>query len=84
MGVLQELKQEGVESPDISFTDNSGLLELFMGSPLGMFNLVDEQSRFPNADDQSLIDKLNSQLGKYKKVRFSRLSVLAWRVLADV
>lgn len=43
----------------VTYTDNEPLLDLFMGQPIGIFSIVDEESRFPGATDQSLIHKLN-------------------------
>jgi hypothetical protein len=66
---VQELKEEGIDGSAISFTDNSNLLNMLIGQPVGLLNLVDEQSRFPNADDMSLVEKLATQLGGYKTVQ---------------
>ncbi len=39
-------------------------------SPLGIFSLIDEESRFPQATDTTLVDKLAKNL--QKRAHFSR------------
>ncbi len=41
----------------IYFIDNSSLLNMFFTKPLGLFALLDEESRFPRASASSLTEK---------------------------
>lgn len=55
----QEYLQEGIEFKSFEFQNNEDLIEVFMG-PLGLFALLDEESKFPKATDISLINKFHS------------------------
>src|SRR5690606_11321323 len=55
----EQYASEGIYFSKIHFQNNEDLIEVFMG-PLGLFNLLDEESRFPKATDYSLIDKFHS------------------------
>ena len=57
-----ELEAEGLKNMDISFETNDALLEVVEGSPLGLLSLLDEETKFPGATDQTLIYKLRSNL----------------------
>eukprot|EP00117_Sycon_ciliatum_P023999 scpid4577/ scgid0066/ Myosin-IIIb len=59
-----ELKKEGVKSSSIDYQDNSAILSLFLQKPSGMLSLLDEQSMFPRADDQTFLSKLNETFAK--------------------
>lgn len=39
----------------IEYEDNRPLLDLFLQKPMGMLSLLDEESRFPQATDQTLV-----------------------------
>ena len=41
----------------IEFADNRPVLDMFLAKPLGLLALLDEESRFPKATDQSLVGK---------------------------
>ncbi|XP_078620440.1 myosin-IIIb-like isoform X3 [Branchiostoma floridae x Branchiostoma japonicum] len=57
-----EYKQEGIEASAVTYEDNRPLLNMFLGKPLGMLALLDEESRFPQASDQSLVEKFNKHI----------------------
>ena len=42
--------------------------DLFLGKPLGLLSLLDEQSNFPQATDTSLVTKFNETFKKKKGV----------------
>ena len=54
---LEEYKREGIDACNISFVDNQPLLDLFLKTPVGMLSLLDEESNFPRATDESLVAK---------------------------
>ncbi|UJR37230.1 hypothetical protein I4U23_029939 [Adineta vaga] len=55
----QDYRTEGVPCEKVEFQNNEDLIELFMGT-LGIFALLDEESRFPKANDESLVQKFHS------------------------
>ncbi|KAM6953389.1 myosin-IIIa [Aplochiton taeniatus] len=52
-----EYLNEEVDARLIEYEDNRPLLDLFLQKPMGMLSLLDEESRFPQATDQSLVGK---------------------------
>ncbi|XP_062848358.1 myosin-IIIa [Trichomycterus rosablanca] len=58
----EEYQNEGVDVKLIQFEDNQPLLDLFLQKPLGMLSLLDEESRFPQATDQTLVKKFEDNL----------------------
>lgn len=54
-----EYALEEIEFKSIEFQNNEDIIEVFMG-PLGLFALLDEESKFPKANDSSLIQKFHS------------------------
>jgi len=54
-----EYTLEEIEFKSIEFQNNEDIIEVFMG-PLGLFALLDEESKFPRATDCSLIQKFHS------------------------
>lgn len=56
--ILQdEYLNEDVDARVIEYEDNRPLLDLFLQKPMGMLSLLDEESRFPQATDQTLVGK---------------------------
>ena len=43
----EEYKKEGVDWTEIKFVDNQPLLDLFLGKPIGLLTLLDEEADFP-------------------------------------
>lgn len=56
----QEYNDEGIDLQSVHFRNNGDLIDLFMG-PLGMFALLDDESKFPKATDTSLVNKFHSK-----------------------
>eukprot|EP00045_Choanoeca_perplexa_P014765 m.175694 g.175694 ORF g.175694 m.175694 type:complete len:1225 (+) comp16788_c0_seq1:101-3775(+) len=56
---LEEYEIEGIDGASITFTDNKPLLDMFLDRPIGIFSLLDEECSFPQATDQSFVEKLN-------------------------
>ncbi|KAL3856081.1 hypothetical protein ACJMK2_015277 [Sinanodonta woodiana] len=59
---LQEYKNEGVDGSNVTFIDNRNLLDMFLMKPLGLLALLDEESHFPKATDQTLVDKFHQNI----------------------
>ncbi|XP_063589666.1 myosin-IIIb-like [Penaeus indicus] len=53
----QEYMSEGIEVNIVEFADNRPILDMFLAKPMGLLALLDEESRFPQASDQSLVGK---------------------------
>ncbi|XP_050729022.1 myosin-IIIb-like isoform X4 [Eriocheir sinensis] len=58
----QEYMSEGIEVDIIEFADNRPVLDMFLAKPMGLLALLDEESRFPKATDQSLVDKFHNNI----------------------
>lgn len=48
---------EGIDGSEISFVDNRPVLDMFLAKPMGLLALLDEESRFPKANDSTLVGK---------------------------
>ncbi|XP_058520600.1 myosin-IIIb isoform X3 [Ochotona princeps] len=57
-----EYQNEGISAVPVEYEDNRPLLDLFLQKPLGLLALLDEESRFPQATDQTLVDKFEDHL----------------------
>ncbi|CAF4006688.1 unnamed protein product [Adineta steineri] len=55
----QDYQTEGISYEKIHFQNNEDLIALFMDS-LGILALLDEESHFPKANDESLVQKFHS------------------------
>ena len=53
----QEYQNEGVDIKTINFVDNRAVLDMFLAKPMGLLSLLDEESNFPKATDQTLVGK---------------------------
>lgn len=60
-----EYLNEDVDVRVIEYEDNRPLLDLFLQKPMGMLSLLDEESRFPQATDQTLVGKLHPFLNTH-------------------
>ncbi|KAM3860363.1 myosin-IIIa [Diretmus argenteus] len=57
-----EYLNEEVDARMIEYEDNRPLLDLFLQKPMGMLSLLDEESRFPQGTDQTLVEKFEVNL----------------------
>ncbi|XP_073074811.1 myosin-IIIb isoform X2 [Manis javanica] len=57
-----EYQNEGIDTAPVEYKDNRPLLDMFLQKPLGLLALLDEESRFPQASDQTLVDKFEDNL----------------------
>ncbi|XP_030642371.1 myosin-IIIb [Chanos chanos] len=60
-----EYQSEGVDAGLVEYEDNRPILDMFLQKPMGLLSLLDEESRFPQATDQTLVDKFEDNL-RYK------------------
>ncbi|XP_075778654.1 myosin-IIIa isoform X2 [Pelodiscus sinensis] len=57
-----EYLYEGVDARVIEYEDNRPLLDMFLQKPMGLLSLLDEESRFPQATDRTLVEKFEDNL----------------------
>ena len=60
----EEYDNEGINWSRIEFVDNQEVLDLIAVRPLNIFALVDEESKFPQGSDATLLSKLNQNHSK--------------------
>ncbi|XP_067891481.1 myosin-IIIb isoform X2 [Heterodontus francisci] len=57
-----EYQNEGIDAKLVEYQDNRPILDMFLQKPMGLLSLLDEESRFPKASDQTLVDKFEDNL----------------------
>ncbi|XP_038654074.1 myosin-IIIa isoform X4 [Scyliorhinus canicula] len=57
-----EYLNENVDARSVEYEDNRPLLDMFLQKPVGLLSLLDEESRFPQATDQTLVGKFEDNL----------------------
>ncbi|MED6236157.1 hypothetical protein ATANTOWER_005161, partial [Ataeniobius toweri] len=57
----EEYRAEGILWHNIDYIDNSGCLNLISKKPTALFHLLDEECNFPQASNQTLLDKFKRQ-----------------------
>ncbi|XP_062888423.1 si:zfos-588f8.1 isoform X2 [Mobula hypostoma] len=57
----EEYQSEGITWHNIDYIDNVGCIHLISKKPTGLFHLLDEESNFPHATNQTLLAKLKQQ-----------------------
>uniref|UniRef100_A0A4W3IW94 non-specific serine/threonine protein kinase n=1 Tax=Callorhinchus milii TaxID=7868 RepID=A0A4W3IW94_CALMI len=57
-----EYQNEEIDAALVEYEDNRPLLDMFLQKPMGLLSLLDEESRFPQATDQTLVDKVEDNL----------------------
>ncbi|NXN08562.1 MYO9B protein, partial [Indicator maculatus] len=57
----EEYKSEGIAWHNIDYTDNVACIHLISKKPTGLFYLLDEESNFPHATNQTLLAKFKQQ-----------------------
>jgi hypothetical protein len=62
---------EGISWAQIDYSDNAATLELFEAK-MGVATLLDEETRFPKATDQTFLDKLASQHKDHPSLSFPK------------
>ncbi|XP_006819085.1 myosin-IIIb-like [Saccoglossus kowalevskii] len=55
----EEYQSEGIDWTNIPFVNNQPLLDLFLGKPIGILTLLDEECQFPQASDHTFVEKMN-------------------------
>uniref|UniRef100_A0ABM0M8X5 Unconventional myosin-XVI-like n=1 Tax=Saccoglossus kowalevskii TaxID=10224 RepID=A0ABM0M8X5_SACKO len=63
----EECAKEGIQLERINYTSNKHIVELFLQRHSGILAILDEESHFPKATDESLATKLHTGPGKSSK-----------------
>ncbi|KAK1897580.1 Unconventional myosin-IXb, partial [Dissostichus eleginoides] len=58
---IEEYQAEGITWHNIDYTDNVGCIHLTSKKPTGLLYLLDEESNFPHATDETLLAKFKQQ-----------------------
>lgn len=74
VSLQMEYQNEGIDAVPVQYEDNRPLLDMFLQKPLGLLALLDEESRFPQATDQTLV-------GRYRSGK--RYSDCVWKLAQD-
>ncbi|XP_055010992.1 unconventional myosin-IXAa isoform X4 [Boleophthalmus pectinirostris] len=57
----EEYRVEGISWSNIDYIDNTGCISLISRKPTALFHLLDEECNFPQATNQTLLDKFKRQ-----------------------
>nr|XP_014346729.1 PREDICTED: unconventional myosin-IXa [Latimeria chalumnae] len=57
----EEYRAEGISWYNIEYIDNTGCINLISKKPTGLLHLLDEECNFPQATNQTLLDKFKRQ-----------------------
>jgi len=52
-----EYKHEGIKMSEVTFVDNKACLDMIMDVPNGLLDILDEQSYFPKASENSMLTR---------------------------
>ena len=53
-----EYEKEEIDATQVTYVDNRPILDMFLSKPVGLLSLLDEESHFPKATDQTLVGKM--------------------------
>ncbi|XP_077137407.1 myosin-IIIb-like isoform X1 [Ranitomeya variabilis] len=56
----QHYREEGIMDDAVVFTNNQLVLDLFLARPWGILSILDEQTAFPQASDETFVEKLST------------------------
>jgi myosin-3 len=59
---IDEMKREGIRGQTIEFTDNADQVAMLLGTPNGIYAMMDEQAKIPKSNDDTCLSKFHSQL----------------------
>ncbi|EGD79135.1 hypothetical protein PTSG_09865 [Salpingoeca rosetta] len=62
---MEEYRRENVDATDVAFIDNQPVLDMFLNRPMGLLALLDEESHFPRATDDSLVGKFHKHFSSH-------------------
>ncbi|XP_061133421.1 unconventional myosin-IXAa isoform X2 [Syngnathus typhle] len=66
----EEYRAEGISWRTIDYIDNTGCINLISKKPTALFHLLDEECNFPQATNQTLLDKFKRQHDGNRYIEF--------------
>lgn len=67
-----EYQSEAIDASLVEYEDNRPILDMFLQKPMGLLSLLDEESRFPQATDQTLVgNALHSAQGMQRVLKMT-------------
>uniref|UniRef100_A0A8C5BZI4 Myosin IXA n=1 Tax=Gadus morhua TaxID=8049 RepID=A0A8C5BZI4_GADMO len=66
----EEYRAEGISWHNIDYIDNSGCINLISKKPTALLHLLDEECNFPQATNQTLLDKFRRQHDANRYIEF--------------
>lgn len=74
-----EYQSEGVDASLVEYEDNRPILDMFLQKPMGLLSLMDEESRFPQATDQTLVGETEASPATSWKIYIrGQRSLILW------
>lgn len=85
LGFEQELyKKEGLNVPEIAFTDNQDIIDLIESKSNGIFTILDEESKLPKSSPAHFTSEVHSAWQSHYRISYPRSSRLkTHRILRD-
>ncbi|GAM28344.1 hypothetical protein SAMD00019534_115200 [Acytostelium subglobosum LB1] len=83
----EEYEKEKINWSKITYNDNQECLDLIEKRPLGILSLLDEECRFPQASDTTLLEKLHANHEKhtyYEKPKLSKTTFVVKHYAGEV
>lgn len=53
----------------VAFNDNQPVLDMLLSKPVGLLALLDEESRFPQSTDRTMIEKLRNNIKSHDYIK---------------
>ena len=75
---VDEYKAEGIPLENIEFVNNKHICDLLLKRPGGIFSLLDEESVFPKANDQTFLEKIKNNCKNEEILKFPRAKNLSF------
>eukprot|EP00039_Didymoeca_costata_P004597 m.74616 g.74616 ORF g.74616 m.74616 type:complete len:1195 (+) comp12471_c0_seq4:172-3756(+) len=63
---LDEFKREGLGTLNLTYNDNKHVLDMFLRKPIGLFTILDEESKLQSSTERSTLQKLGQHLAGEK------------------
>lgn len=67
-----EYQSEGVDASLVEYEDNRPILDMFLQKPMGLLSLMDEESRFPQATDQTLVGETEAPPATCSDIKYKK------------
>lgn len=81
----RQYMEEGIAWKNIDFVDNKGVIEMMSADPANLIDIINDQSKFPNSTDETLLWKLIEHHGEnenFLQPKFNNILVFGIRHFA--